>query len=249
MWNPYCNNHYAKFERVTVYYPKSCCNIKPKPPISTTTTSTSTSTSTTTTTTTICQNCVAHDVTISTQTWAGCNLNVDKYSNDESIYHAETIEDWIIASEAGIGAWCYYDNNPANEPIYGKLYNWYAVNDPRGLAPIGYHVPTREEIITLTNNLVGPGSGGALKEAGLCHWNPNEGGTNSSGFTALPGGSLYIDGINSTFTGITGGGYWWCSSEDTTPNAWSYFMGAYISSIYILSYPKMYGFSVRLIKN
>lgn len=252
MWNPYCNNHYAKFERVTVYYPKSCCNVKPTPPISTTTTTssstttTSTSTSTTTTTTTtICVNCVDHDITIGTQTWAGCNLNVDRYANDDLIPQVTDPTAW-----AGLttGAWCWYNNDSANGPVYGRLYNWYAVNDPRGLAPIGYHVATDAEWTTLINYLGGETeAGGNLKETGLCHWNsPNTGATNSSGFACLPGGIRSTDG---TFSNVGNRGWWWSSTENIDPFAFLYYINSYDSNINNGNTYKTEGFSVRCIKD
>jgi uncharacterized protein (TIGR02145 family) len=88
------------------------------------------------------------------------------------------------------GAWCYYNNDPANGAIYGKIYNAYAVNDPRGLAPQGWHVPTNPEYGILSSFLGGfTVAGGKMKQVGTTNWlAPNTGATNSSGFTGLPGG-------------------------------------------------------------
>lgn len=77
--------------------------------------------------------------------WCQNNLNADKFRNGDDIPHANTPELWKKAGKDGTPAWCYYDNNPANGEKYGKLYNWYAVNDPRGLAPEGEHIPTDQE--------------------------------------------------------------------------------------------------------
>jgi hypothetical protein len=84
-------------------------------------------------------------VTIGTQVWMTKNLDVSTFRNGEIIPEAKTPEEWEAAKENKQAAWCYYDNNPANGTKYGKLYNWYAVNDPRGLAPEGWHVPTDQE--------------------------------------------------------------------------------------------------------
>lgn len=72
------------------------------------------------------------EVKIGDQIWMTRNLNVDKFCNGDPIPETKTNEEWIKAGENGKPAWCYYDNDPANGEKYGKLYNWYAVNDPRG---------------------------------------------------------------------------------------------------------------------
>ena len=83
------------------------------------------------------------------------NLDVDRFRNGDPIPHAQTEEEWLYAGENGQPAWCYYDNDPKNGKKYGKLYNWYAVNDYRGLAPKGYHIPSDEEWSVLTRFLGG----------------------------------------------------------------------------------------------
>lgn len=84
-------------------------------------------------------------VTIGTQVWMKENLNVSTFRNGDPIPEAKTAEEWKAAGEAKQPAWCYYDNDPKNGAKYGKLYNWYAVNDPRGIAPVGWHVPNNSE--------------------------------------------------------------------------------------------------------
>jgi uncharacterized protein (TIGR02145 family) len=81
-------------------------------------------------------------VKIGTQIWSQENVNVDRFRNGDPIYQAKTVEEWQRASENNQPVWCYYDYDPKNGDKYGKLYNWYAVNDPRGLAPKGWHVPS-----------------------------------------------------------------------------------------------------------
>jgi hypothetical protein len=82
------------------------------------------------------------------------NLDVTTFRNLDPIMEAKTDEEWIKAGEQGIPAWCYYDNDPANNELFGKLYNWHAVNDKRGLAPEGFRIPTIEE---LDNLYISPG--------------------------------------------------------------------------------------------
>ena len=89
-------------------------------------------------------------VTIGTQVWMTKNLDVSTFRNGDPIPEVKTQEEWEEAGKNKQPAWCYYDNDPKNGEKYGKLYNWYAVNDPRGLAPTGWHVPTDAEWRTLT---------------------------------------------------------------------------------------------------
>jgi len=92
-------------------------------------------------------------VTIGTQVWMTKNLNVDKFRNGDPIPQAKTDEEWENAGKNKQPAWCYYDKDPANGAKYGKLYNWYAVNDSRGLSPVGFHIPTDAEWTKLVNFL------------------------------------------------------------------------------------------------
>jgi uncharacterized protein (TIGR02145 family) len=147
-------------------------------------------------------------VTIGDQVWMTKNLNVDKFRNGDPIPEAKTNEEWIKAGENKQPAWCYYENDPANGEKYGKLYNWYAVNDPRGLAPEGWHVPSEEELQDLFIYL------GGRKMAGIAlkndtGWFKKGNGTNESGFSALPGGHRHLDGIFDAAESI---GNWWTSS-------------------------------------
>ena len=183
-------------------------------------------------------------VTIGTQVWTQKNLNVCKYRNGDDIPQVQDPTTW---KNLKTGAWCYYKNNTANGPVYGKLYNWYAVNDPRGLAPTGYHIPSDAEWTTLTTYLGGQSvAGGAMKATTL--WIPYNGinNTNSSGFSGLPGGYRNYDG---TFYSIDRNGNWWSSSESDTTYAWFRnltYNGGYVN---ITNYYKEDGFSVRCIKD
>ncbi|MFH0735694.1 MAG: fibrobacter succinogenes major paralogous domain-containing protein, partial [bacterium] len=122
-------------------------------------------------------------VLIDDQTWTKENLNVDKYRNGEIIPEAKTNAEWIKAGEEGNPAWCYYNNDPENGKKYGKLYNWHAVNDPRGLAPEGWHIPTEAEFETL--NITVGDDGDILKDA--------------SGFSALFAGYRNYGGYGGNF--------------------------------------------------
>jgi uncharacterized protein (TIGR02145 family) len=232
------------------------CNVTivPNPTTTTTTTFTPIVPTTTTTSTTItCINCIEHDVTIGTQIWTGCNLNVTTYRNGDTIPQITDPNLWKSTRQ---GAWCYYNNDPANGAIYGKLYNWYAVNDPRGLAPAGYHMPTAAEWNTLINYLGGfTIAGEKLKESGICHWNsPNEFSNNQSLFTAYAAGIRSSDPIgDGGFYDIGERTLFWTSTEKvfgTDPDS------AYIVSLYNFSTyaseiwtPQIGGLSVRLIKD
>jgi hypothetical protein len=87
-------------------------------------------------------------VKINGKYWLKENLNVVKFRNGDLIPEARTNEEWKKTNDEGKPAWCYYDNNPENGKKYGKLYNWYAVNDSRGLAPEGWHIPSLYEFLT-----------------------------------------------------------------------------------------------------
>ena len=187
-------------------------------------------------------------VTIGTQEWMTKNLDVSTFRNGDPIPEAKTDEEWKRAVELKQPAWCYYDNEK-----YGKLYNWYAVIDTRGLAPSGYHVPSDVEWTILTDYLGGikdAGTkmkstsgwegygckrcdGGSVEFKKMCtackgtqsnSTMPFSGnGSNSSGFTGLPGG--FRIGIHqskgvSGFGGQGYHGYWWSASEHSTDYAY-----------------------------
>lgn len=182
-------------------------------------------------------------IRIGTQVWMTKNLNVSRYRNGDAILQVNDPSAW---SSLTVGAWCYYENNNANGTTYGKLYNWYAVNDPRGLAPIGFHVPSDDEWTTLTTFLGGyTVAGGKIKAT--YGWNtPNTDATNSSGFTGLSGGYRFYSG---DFSNIGFYSYWWSSSEGEPGTAWSRYL--YFSNSWVtrLNTNKNFGFFVRCLKN
>lgn len=201
-------------------------------------------------------NPIPTDITIGSQVWASKNLDVDHYRNGDPIPQVTSPSQFITLTS---GAWCYYNNDPANGAIYGKLYNWYAVNDTRGLAPLGYHIPNDTEWTALFTNLGGLSiAGGAMKEEGTSHWIiPNTGATNSSGFTALPGGIL--DAVTANyFINLNRAATWWSTNQatqqDNTSNYLLYAHGAGVTSVTTQAYLpllpyKTRGLSVRCIKD
>ena len=204
----------------------------------------------------------AQTVTIGSQVWASTNLNVSTYRNGDII---PQVQDLTYLSILKTGAWCYYNNDPSNGTIYGKLYNWYAVNDPRGLAPNGYHIPTDAEWTILKDYLESGSrfgfenvsgtkmksakgwksttSGGSKTCPNCSSWNSeyrkkvpchtckdsryvsaptvtkSGNGSNSIGFSGLPGG--YCDSGSEYFSGIGAKGCWWSSSQWGDYHAWS----------------------------
>jgi uncharacterized protein (TIGR02145 family) len=176
---------------------------------------------------------------IGTQQWMSKNLEVVTYRNGDIIPQVTDRADW---GNLRTGAWCYYDNDPANGAIYGKLYNWYAVTDPRGLAPQGWHISTGAEWTTLKTFLGGDAAANNKMMTTGSPWNPiNSNATNESGFSGLPGGVRDSDGSRDYRIG--GWGYWW--TADDGYRSISSVEGFYsTSSIY-----RGYGFSVRCVRD
>jgi len=133
---------------------------------------------------------VYHTVDIGVQTWMVENLKVTRYLNGDPIPYS--------ATDITNGAYCNYNNDATLASVYGRLYNYSAINDSRGICPDGWRLPTDADWTQLDYTLGGANaSGGELKEAGTVHWNaPNTGATNSSGFTALPGGNASAGQFN-----------------------------------------------------
>jgi uncharacterized protein (TIGR02145 family) len=193
------------------------------------------------------------DVRIGNQVWTRTNLNVTTYRNGDKIPQVQDAKAW---ANLKTGAWCYYENKTENGTTYGKLYNFYAVNDSRGLAPKGYHIPTDAEWTILTDYL----GGGRNSYAGprkmksntgwKSHLNRSNGnGDNTSGFNALPGGCRFNNG---GFGRVGQSGFWWSSSEDDTNI--NYFRSIELHQNYenIVIYGinvKRDGFSVRCLRD
>ena len=196
-------------------------------------------------------------VTIGNQVWTAQNLNVSAYRDGTPIPKVEDAATWASLTT---GAYCYYNNDSASyASIYGKLYNWYAVvgiydalslSDSslrKKLAPAGYKIPTDYDWTILTNTL---GANAAIKikstSGWMIGWNTAVNGNNSSGFAALPGGLIDLNGL---FFNDGYEGYWWSSTEDNTTNGWYRYLD--YNSIYVNggSTGKTQGFSVRCLKD
>jgi uncharacterized protein (TIGR02145 family) len=185
------------------------------------------------------------EVKIGNQVWMLENLDVEKFRNGDLIPQAKTAGEWESAGKNNEPAWCYYDNDESNGNKYGKLYNWHAVNDPRGLAPDGYHIPTNAELTELTDNL-GKENLAGVKMKSASGWYESGNGNNSSGFSAQPGGFRYING---SFSDISKVGNWWSSSEADSNNAVSRFLNYYNADVFNYNSDKQNGFSVRCLKD
>jgi uncharacterized protein (TIGR02145 family) len=196
------------------------------------------------------------EVTIGNQIWMTKNLNVDTFRNGDTIPEAKSAEEWVKAIRSKQPAWCYYNNDSSNGEKYGKLYNWYAVNDKRGLAPNGWHVSSDEEWTQLTDNIGGMKSA-AVKMKAEEGWadvkfgaKGNEGyytgnGNNKFYFSALPGGSRSNNG---DFSGVGESGFWWTSTSGTSSNAWNRSIFCFDELLRHFSM-KDYGYSVRCLKD
>ena len=187
-------------------------------------------------------------VKIGDQTWMKQNLNTSQFRNGDLIPEVKTDVEWEKAGLEKKPAWCYYETNADNGKIYGKLYNWYAVHDSRGLAPKGWHIPSDMEWKALSTFLGGTDlAGKKLKEKGTTHWKtPNKEATNDSGFSGLPGGLNYSFG---SFVHQGNVGYWWTSVEDSEETAILFSLSYENSTLADFFLNKGVGISVRCIKD
>ena len=195
-------------------------------------------------------------VQIGGQWWMAENLRVTHYRNGDAIPIVTDGDEWI---DLTIGAYCNYENDPDVVAVFGRLYNWYAVQDSRNIAPMGWHVPSDAELKQLEMYLGmsqsdadqtdwrGTGEGGKLKEAGTVDWyDPNTGATNASGFTARPGsfrgtdGNLYSLGYYAVF---------WSSTAGSSDAAWGRYMYYLESGVNRNNFYTIQGFSVRCVKD
>ncbi|MEX0635629.1 MAG: fibrobacter succinogenes major paralogous domain-containing protein [Ferruginibacter sp.] len=158
-------------------------------------------------------------VQIGDQFWTAENLKTTRFADGSVIPNVTSVDAWINLSTP---AWCNYENNEANDSIYGKLYNWYTVADPRNLCPTGWHVPSDSEFTILIDFLGGDSIAGGKMKATVGWQTANNGATNESGFLGLPGGSRYS--YYGEFFNVGNNGYWWSSSETSTTTAWYHFL-------------------------
>ncbi len=191
------------------------------------------------------RNCT--DVKLNTQIWMCRNLDVDHYRNGDLIPEVTDPIEW---ANLKTGAWCYHRNNSKNGALYGKLYNWYAVNDPRGLAPKGWHVPNEAEWNTLIDYLAdrcGQLKSQGTKENGDGLWYaPNNGAANKNDFSAIPAGIRKYDGKFNTIGYDT---YFWTSTAYNPDNSQSICLQYNLIEHIVGPALNVYAFSIRCVKD
>jgi uncharacterized protein (TIGR02145 family) len=186
-------------------------------------------------------------IVIGKQTWASTNLNVVVFRNGDTIPEARSATEWYKMEKEKKPAWCFYNNDPANGEKYGRLYNWYAVNDKRGLAPKGWHIPSDNEWSVLTTYLGGNETSAiALKSA--TQWQSSQSTkttrNNINKFNAVPAGSRTTEGV---FSGSGKTSYWWTSTPSSNGAAWLRTIRTESNKVFRLNMEC--GLSVRLIKD
>ena len=185
------------------------------------------------------------EVTIGKQVWMTKNLNVDKFRNGDPIPEAKTVEEWSEAGRNKQPAWCYYNNDSKLGEKFGKLYNWYAITDPRGIAPKGWHIPSKEEWIKLSTYLGGDSIAGN-KMKSTSGWDVSGEGNNESGFNGLPGGFRFDYG---EFGNITGIGFFSSTTETPISSIEVLTLDYGTSTTFFAPFGKGFGMSVRCIKD
>jgi uncharacterized protein (TIGR02145 family) len=180
-------------------------------------------------------------VQIGNQCWTKENLRTTKYNNGSVIQNVTVDSVWGILTPT----WCNYNNDSANDTIYGKLYNWYAVS-AGNMCPTGWHVPSDAEWTILTDYLGGATvAGGKLKS--VTGWNPpNTAATNESGFSALPAGYRFA---YFGFDGVGDYGDFWSSSESSAVDAWGLYLNYNHGNTNRGADDKRIGFPVRCLKD
>jgi uncharacterized protein (TIGR02145 family) len=184
-------------------------------------------------------------ITINGKEWFKENLKTTKYANGTDISNVTDNASWFNLV-SGQGAWANYANDGSNDAIYGKLYNWYAVTDVKGLCPTGWHVATDSDWTSLTANYgLDAAAGNELKSTTL--WTIGNANTNISGFGAIPGGGRSPGG----FGDINNKGFWWTSTPDPsdTDKAYVRSMQYNFDTVLRNTESNKYGFSVRCVKN
>ena len=181
-------------------------------------------------------------VKIGKQEWMAENLKTEHYRNGDEILQVQDKDEW---NKLTSGAWCYYENQTENGVVYGKIYYWYAVNDPRGIVPEGWHVSTDDEWTQLTDFLGGAETAGT-KLKSTSGWDENFAGNNSSGFSALPGGYRNNDGyfVNKGINAL-----YWTSTELNSERVWFRNIIGSIPDVYRPTYFKNFGLYVRCVKD
>ena len=190
-------------------------------------------------------------VIIGTQHWMAQNLNTSKFSDGTPIPNVVGSLEWSKLNSPG---WCYYGNDPSFEVVFGKLYNGYTVNSKynggKNVCPTGWHVSTDAEWLILGDYLGGVNiAGDKLKESGDAHWNvPNTDASNSSLFTALPGGYRGGDS-NAEFNNLLTWGGWYTSTELSSSSIWTRHIWGLYSELGRGTAGKTGGLSIRCVKD
>ena len=198
-------------------------------------------------------------VRIYKQLWAGSNLSVSRFQNGDEIPEAKTKQEWMSYFRRKKPAWCSYRNSSKNDSVYGKIYNWYAISDSRGICPPGYRIPTPTDWYVLQYNLNMDTTTGfefiaaATRMKSRTGWFENGNGTNESNLNCHPAGIRLNDG---SFTGYGRQvGYWSILPESIMKPISTH---AYRTPYYLLEFhaidliisenPEMNGFYVRCIR-
>jgi uncharacterized protein (TIGR02145 family) len=180
-------------------------------------------------------------ITINGKEWFKENLKTTKYANGTDISNVTDNGSW---NNLSTGAWAYYDNNNTNDALYGKLYNWYAVSDVRGLCPTGWHVADDLDWTSLTAIYgTDAAAGNELKSTTL--WTTGNANTNFSGFGATPGGGRGAG----LFGDLTNKGFWWTSTLFDSSNSYARRLEYNLDTVVRYYESNKYGFSVRCVKN
>ena len=187
-------------------------------------------------------------IKVGNQEWMADNLRTSKYRNGDPIPNVTSYTNWSLMKS---GAYCLYENDPDNEPFYGKLYNFYTISDERNICPTGWHIPTNEDWIALGDFLGGTGeAGGKMKDKGTAHWEwPNEGATNESGFTGLPGGMRRGNQENYNFWGKHIWGFWWSTKVINPQEIETAVLGTFVHTLQFWDHQKRDGLAIRCIKD
>jgi len=208
-----------------------------------------------------CSETKYQEVSIGDKIIMDSNLNTSSFQNGDPIKEARTNAEWRSALESEEPAWCYYDNNPNNGKRYGKLYNWYAINDPRDLAPKGWHIPDQLEWNRFIYSIGGPkalyyaGDSTGYKMKSSEGWSDGSNGNNSFGFNGLPGGFRKSDG---EFYGLNNNGIWWSRYDGDYKGRAKYassfrdydqLMLTYGTEVFVRGGDVLNGYSVRCIRD
>lgn len=180
------------------------------------------------------------------QEWALSNLDVVCFANGDLIPEVRRREDWVLANTERRAAWCYYNNDPATGILYGKLYNWYAINDERGICPPGWHIPSDSEWRELIELLGGYKSAGKIMKSLNLWENAKSIGTNESDFNILPSGyrNFYGD-----YFFLNQHAYFWSSTQHHSHLAWYHSVDFFIDDVLRYYNVKGNGFSCRCVKD